>query len=191
MDEFIDAQSCSNDHYTFVKRIKFSIKKDELDGLITALKDSRQSLDDIANAHAKKEVALSTISPRVAGLARLFDRIQGHAVGLYSGIRTAWAEKCHSNHTARLLLNSWPEAISTKRNKPPIAFEMAFVSTSQPDKMESSKEIVIEMLHEDDLEEPPTDQYVLIHISCRSILIIWTELGLCASTTSRRNPDSL
>lgn len=165
MDEFIDAHSYSDDRYTFARRIKFSFRKDELTELIAALKDSRQSLEDISRARVNKDVALPTSSPRVAGLARLFDRIQGHAFGLYSGIRAAWADKCHSDHTARFLLNSWSEAISSRRRKPQIAFDVAFASTSLRGETESCKEIVVEILNEDDLEEPEIDQYVLHDIS--------------------------
>ncbi|KAI4137712.1 MAG: hypothetical protein L6R39_007140, partial [Caloplaca ligustica] len=156
LKEVVNAQSCANGRYTFTSRIKFSVKKDELDELIAALKDSRRSLEDIARARVNKDVALSTSSPRAVRLARLFDQIQSHASGLYSGICAAWDDKCHSDHAARFLLNSWSEAISTKR-KPRIAFEMAFVSSSQPAGMESCKEVRVEILYEDDVEEEATD----------------------------------
>lgn len=164
MEEVVDAQSCLNGRYTFVNRIKFSVKKDELDELIAALKDSRRSLEDIARARVNKDVALLTSSPRAVHLARFFDRIQGHAISLYSGICAAWADECHPNHAARFLLNSWSEAISTRR-KPHIAFEVAFASYSQPGGMEPCKEVGVEILNEDDIEEAATDQYVLRNCS--------------------------
>ncbi|KAL8703265.1 MAG: hypothetical protein Q9201_003546 [Fulgogasparrea decipioides] len=159
LKEVVDAQVCSNGRYTFVNRIKFSVKKDELDELIADLRDSRRSLEDIARAriNTTKDVALPVFSPRAVRLARLFDQIQRHALGLYFGIRAAWADQCHLNHAARFLLNSWSGAISTKR-KPRIAFKVAFASSSQSDGMESCKEVGVEILNEDDVEEQTTDQ---------------------------------
>ena len=157
MGEVVDAQSRSNGRYTFGKRIKFSVKKDELDELIAALKDSRRSLEDIARARVTKDVALPTSSPGAVRLARFFNRIQGHAIDLYSSIHAAWADECHSNHTTRFLLNSWSKAISTKQ-KPRIVFEVAFVSSSRPGGVESCKEVGVELLNDEDFEEQAPDQ---------------------------------
>ena len=171
-----------NGHYTFVNRIKFSVKKDELDELIVALKESRQSLEDIARARATKDVPLPTSSPKATGLARFFDQIQGHANNLYSAICTAWADDCHVNHTTRFLLHSWPEAISTRRKKPHIAFKVAFAYGSQPGEMESCKEVGVEILDEDDVEEQATNQYVLRGMFHNSTLMLWTGFQVYAFT---------
>ena len=160
LKEIIDAHSGSNGHYTFVNRIKFSVKKDELDELIATLKESRRSLEDITRAHVNKDVTPLTSSPGSVRLAKFFDQIQGHAIGLYFGIRAAWANQCHSNHVARLFLNSWSEVFSTKR-KPRIAFEVAFAFSSQPSGIESCKGVGIEILEEEDIEEQTADQCVL------------------------------
>ena len=161
-----------NGRYTIVNRIKFSVKKDELDELIAALKESRQSLEDIARAHVTKDVPLPTSSPKATGLARFYDRIQGHANNLYSAICTAWADNCHVIHTTRFLLNSWPEAISTRRKKPRIAFRVAFAYGSQPGEMESCEEVGVEILDEDDVEEQAAYQYVIRGIFCHSKLML-------------------
>ena len=171
-----------NGHYTFVNRIKFSVKKDELDELIAALKESRQSLEDIARARVTKDVPLPTSSPKATGLARFFDQIQGHANNLYSAICTAWADDCHVHHATRFLLNSWPEAISTRRKKPRIAFKVAFAHGSQPGETESCKEVGVEILDEDDVEEQATNQYVLRGMFYNSTLMLWTGFQVYAFT---------
>ncbi|KAG7007821.1 hypothetical protein G7Y79_00008g024590 [Physcia stellaris] len=89
LKEAIDAQPYSNGRYTFANRLRFCVKKDELDELIAALKESRQSLEDIARARVTKDVPLPTSSAKATGLTRFFDRIQGHASDLHSAICTA------------------------------------------------------------------------------------------------------
>lgn len=180
-----------NGQYTFVNRIRFSVKKDELDELIAALKESRQSLEDIARARVTKDVPLPTSSHKATGLARFFDQIQGHASDLYSAISTAWADNCHVDHTTRFLLKSWPEAISTRRKKPRIAFKVAFAYGSQPGELEACKEIGVEILDEDDVEEQATYPYVLRSMFCHSTLIIGAELEMYAFKMLRKSPDCL
>ncbi|KAL8917296.1 MAG: hypothetical protein Q9172_005922 [Xanthocarpia lactea] len=161
LDDVADAQSRSNGRYTFVNRIKFSVKKDELDELIADLKQSRRSLEEIARARVDKDVALPNHSPNAIRLAGFFDQVQHHAIGLYSGIHAAWGDKCHSNHAARLLLNSWSEAISTRR-KPRIAFGVAFESSSGPTGMETCKGFSIGILTEEDVDEQRPDQACVV-----------------------------
>lgn len=167
------------------------MKKDELDELIAALKESRQSLEDIARARVTKDVPLPTSSAKATGLTRFFDRIQGHASDLHSAICTAWADNCHLNHTTRFLLNSWPEAISTGRKKPRIAFKVAFAYGSQPGEMESCQEVTVEILDADDMEEKATNQYVLHSMLWHLRLMVLVELEMCASTMLSRSPLSL
>ena len=171
LDDVADAQSHLNGRYTFVNRIKFSVKKDELDELIADLKQSRRSLEEIARARLDKEVALPNHSPNAIRLAGFLDQIQHHAIGLYSGIHAAWGDKCHSNHAARLLLNSWSEAIYTRR-KPRIAFGVAFESSPGPSGMEICKGFSIETLTEADVDTQRPDQYVLPDISRIHTLIL-------------------
>ncbi|KAL8911245.1 MAG: hypothetical protein Q9171_003543 [Xanthocarpia ochracea] len=154
LGDVADAQSRLNGHYTFLNRIKFSVKKDELVKLIAVLKQSRQDLDTIARAHLDKEIALSNPSPDGLRSAGFFDQIQRHAADLYSSIHATLGGKCHSYHAARLLLNSWSEAISTRR-RPRIAFEVAFASGPEPAVMEHCKGFSIEILPEDVDEQGP------------------------------------
>ena len=124
-------------------------------------------------AHVNQDVPLPPASLKVAGLAKFFNRVQGDASGLYSAIRTAWADTCHSNHGTRFLLDSRPEAIS-RRKQPHIVFKVVFESGSKPGENEFCKEAEVEILDEDDVEEQTVDQYVSRSAFFYSILIIVT-----------------
>ena len=126
---------------------------------------------EITIARVNGDILLPTTSPKVAGLARFLNRVQGHASSLYSAIRTAWADTCHSSHGTRLLLDGRPEAIHSRR-KQHVAFKIVFESGSKPDENEFRTEAGVEILDEDDVEEQAAHQYVSCSIFKYSALMI-------------------
>lgn len=157
--------------YEFAKRIKFSLKKDDLENRIKDLNYATVILRDVRNTCiSRTELTLESTSPTITKFTAALNIVRDNAHRLYSAIACAYAG-CHPEHATRLFLQSRSTLMRKSRSlrKDPGAFTMAFPHNEaapspdpKPDALSCYKidiKILDEELETCDLKyEPQTNQ---------------------------------
>ena len=85
------------------KRIRFSIKKDELDGLIKELNEGSIMLSRLcASGTAMYEESTQTASRTSTKLSLLLNRVRKNILSLHSALYQGWKSGCHPRHNIYL-----------------------------------------------------------------------------------------
>ena len=114
--------------YEFAKKIKFSLKKDELENRIGELNDATTTLRRVRDTSVSRtELTVESTSRMVAKFTAALNVVRDNAHRLYSAISCAYTS-CHPKHETRLYLESRSALMRKNRShkKEPIAFTMAF-----------------------------------------------------------------
>lgn len=91
--------------YEFKRRIKFSLRKDELEQRITELIKSTDSLRRLRETSASLyDNSTQSSSRTITKFATFLQRIQRHAESLYGAIAQRLAWECHHEHWANFYL---------------------------------------------------------------------------------------
>ena len=106
------------------KRIKFSIKKDELDGLIKELDESGIMLSRLRTSRtAIYDQSTQTASRTSTKLCLFLNRIREHILSLHSALHQGWMSGCHPQHRVCLYLDG--NSAPLRKMKIPIEFKLA------------------------------------------------------------------
>ena len=124
LKEVLKANECKDGKYQFRKRIKFSLKKDDLERRIRALIESTDSLRRLREISASLYDNSSQSSSRTfTKIAISLQGIQRHAESLYGAIAQKLACGCHHEHGTNFYLEG-QSPILTKKSLP-IDFKLA------------------------------------------------------------------
>ena len=152
LKELLKANERKEGKYEFKKRIKFSLKKDELDRRITEIIASTDSLKRLRETNASLHNTGSHSSSRnIAKFASFLQRIQRHASTLYVAIAQKLASGCHHEHGTRFYLDG-QSAILQKR---PLAINFKLAIEAVEARMVAGNlrhEVCIEVLEDDAAE---------------------------------------
>ncbi|KAL4938397.1 hypothetical protein BDV06DRAFT_231900 [Aspergillus oleicola] len=90
------------------KKIRFSVKRDELDKQIWDLNNATTALRRISDnmTALRVQVAINSSSRQIARFASALGAVRDYAKRLYSAVSAAYPAPCHAHHEARLLLCS-------------------------------------------------------------------------------------
>ncbi|KAL9073987.1 MAG: hypothetical protein Q9161_002609 [Pseudevernia consocians] len=148
LKEVLRANERKEGKYEFKKRIKFSLKKDELERRINKLIEATNSLRQLREISALLHDNGIQSSPRtIAKFAMFLQRVQQHANSLYGAIAQRLASGCHCEHGAKFYLEGQSAVLLKK--PPPINFGLAF-EAPKPSTVEGDQrhEIRIEVLED-------------------------------------------
>ncbi|CAI7586430.1 unnamed protein product [Penicillium pancosmium] len=125
------AQRRNSGKFEFTKRIKFSIRKEELQQQIVELNDCNEILSRLRIRSAEvKSITAQPMSRTIAKLATTLNGIQNYAQRLYSAISSGCMAECHLEHEARLFLQTRSSEMDTKHQKSfkktTLSFSIAF-----------------------------------------------------------------
>ena len=125
LQEVVRANESVGGRYEFKKRIKFSLRKDELERQISELISSTDSLRRLRETSALLcDNSTQSSSRSITKFATCLQRIQRHAQSLYGAIAQRLARGCHHEHGAKFYLEG-RSAILLKRALP-LGFKLAF-----------------------------------------------------------------
>lgn len=144
----VRANESNEGRYQFRKRIKFSLKKDELERRINGLIESTNTLRRLRETSASLyDNSTQSSSRTIAKFAIFLQGIQGHARTLYGAMASRLAVGCHREHGTKLYLDG-QSSVLQKRSLP-INFQLA-IEAAEPGTMEGSLsyEILIEVLED-------------------------------------------
>ncbi|KAL4986565.1 hypothetical protein BDW68DRAFT_178687 [Aspergillus falconensis] len=90
------------------KKIRFPIKRDELDRQIQDLDNATMMLRRISDnmTALRVQVSLQTRSRQISRLTSALSTVRNYARRLYSAVASAYPSHCHPHHEARLFLRS-------------------------------------------------------------------------------------
>ena len=124
LKELLRANESKEGKYEFRKRIKFSLKKDELDRRITEIIESTNSLKRLRETSASlHDNGIQSSSRTIAKFAYFLQRIQGHANSLYVALAQKLASGCHHQHGTRFYLEG--QSAILQKKPLPINFKLA------------------------------------------------------------------
>ena len=117
------ANERKEEKYEFKKRIKFSLKKDELDRRITEIVESTNSLKRLRETSASLHDNSISSSRTIAKFALFLQRIHRYANSLYGAIAQKLASGCHHEHGTRFYLEG--QSAILQKKPLPINFNLA------------------------------------------------------------------
>ncbi|KAL2847595.1 hypothetical protein BJX68DRAFT_267998 [Aspergillus pseudodeflectus] len=145
MTDLVKSYPTSGGQSELPEKIKFPIKREELDRLIQGLETAISTLRCVSDSiTALKIQALGhSTSTQVSTFVSAMNTVRDHATRLYTAISGAYPTNCHSQHEARLFLQSRSESNENQRcgvAKPRLTFTVSFSPTlSLPDPVPTYK----------------------------------------------------
>lgn len=131
LKELLEANKSKEGKYEFKKRIKFSLKKDELDRRITEIIESTNSLKRLRETSASLyDSSIQSSSPTIAKFAFFLQRIQRHANSLYIALAQKLASGCHQEHGTRFYLEG--QSAILQKEPLPISFKLGIEGVEAP-----------------------------------------------------------
>ena len=124
----VQAHPAKDGEYEFTKKIKFSLKKDELESRIAELNEATTILRRVRDTSVSRtELTVESTSRTVAKFTAALNVVRDHAHRLYSAISCAYTS-CHPKHETRLYLESRSALMKKNKSlkKEPVVFTMAF-----------------------------------------------------------------
>ncbi|CRL21989.1 unnamed protein product [Penicillium camemberti] len=150
-----------NGSYEFTKKIKFALKRDDLERHIKDLENATNNLSRIRDySRLRTPVTLQSTSSAASRIMSSFDAIRSHACRLYATISTAYAETCHPEHEAHLFLQSRVKSLLAKGTKPrksPVTFTISFGQIGPDDRCSPSLATKVQILEGDTLTRQSSD----------------------------------
>lgn len=125
----VKAYPPENGFYKFVRRIKFSITKDDIELQIKELNKNTFNLERIRRySNPNAETTFPPSSRTVSKITSFFDVVADHAHRLHAAISIGYKEPCHPDHEAQLFLQHRTDSINGFRaaKKGPLAFTVGF-----------------------------------------------------------------
>jgi hypothetical protein len=110
---------------SFFKRLRFSMRKDDLEEIIKELDRTSQILSRLRETSQEANQAIMQLpSVKTTKLISIFQQIQKRAYSLYGAIIKSWGKSCHDRHNARLYLDNRMDILETglkgkRLGKPP------------------------------------------------------------------------
>ena len=124
LQEVVRANESKGGKYEFRKRIKFSLRKDELERRISELIRSTDSLRRLRETSALLyDTSTQSSSRTITKFATFLQVIQRHAQSLYGAIAQRLAWGCHHEHGAKFYLEGRSAMLLKKAL--PIDFKLA------------------------------------------------------------------
>ena len=124
LQQVVRANESKSGRYEFRRRIKFGLRKDELEQRIIELIRSTDSLRRLRETSASLyDNSTQSSSKTITKFAIFLQRIQRHAQSLYGAIAQRLAWECHHEHWANFYLEG-RSAILLKRAMP-LNFKLA------------------------------------------------------------------
>lgn len=115
LKEVLRANESKDGKYEFKKRIKFSLKKDELQKRISELIEATNNLRRLREISASlHDNSIQSSSRTIAKFAIFLQRIQRHANSLYRAIAPMLASGCHYEHGTKLYLEAQSAVLQKK-----------------------------------------------------------------------------
>ena len=148
LKEVLRANKSKEGKYQFRKRIKFSLRKDELERRINELMESTNSLRRLRETSASLyDNSTQSSSRTIAKFAIFLQGIQRHARSLYGAMAQMLAVGCHHEHGTKLYLEG-QSAVLQKRSLP-VNFKLA-IEAAEAGTIEGkwSYEILIEVVED-------------------------------------------
>ncbi|PGH26816.1 hypothetical protein AJ80_01582 [Polytolypa hystricis UAMH7299] len=145
-----------NGDFEFTKKIKFSLRKEDLDAQITELERSAKVWSRINKQSMRGEaVAVQSNSRTITKFASALATIRSSAHRLYSAISRGYVDSCHEQHEAQLFLQTRSALIQGPKQKslkkPPVPFEVAFcVAAVTPGQGVWSYKTEVQVIEKDD-----------------------------------------
>ena len=152
LKELLRANESKGGRYQFRKRIKFSLRKDELERRIIELTESTNSLRRLRETSASLyDNATQSSSRTITKLAGSLQGIQRHAESLYGAIAQKLSCGCHHEHGTKFYLESRSAVL--QKGSLPIDFNLTIEApeTGMPER-KPRYEICIEVLENDPAE---------------------------------------
>ncbi|PYI34513.1 hypothetical protein BP00DRAFT_465516 [Aspergillus indologenus CBS 114.80] len=136
LSTLIENQPSKDGQFEFTKRIRFSIRSDELKAQIRSLDDATKKLTHLRETGAERQQHVTTkpTSRTARRLTAAFNSVNSHAQILFSAVSRGPLPACHSHHEVRLFLQTRSSAMNTKTprrlNTPPVNFTISFFPLS-------------------------------------------------------------
>ena len=138
------------------KRIKFNIKKDELDRLIKELNESGAMLTRLrASSKNIHDEITQTKSKRSIRFSLFLSQIRKHTLSLHMALSQGWKSGCHPQHNICLYLDG--RTAPLRKAKSPIEFMLALPNPASIKTHQELQEIQVEVMEE---EIAGTSRYV-------------------------------
>ncbi|KAL3486007.1 hypothetical protein BJX62DRAFT_216125 [Aspergillus germanicus] len=141
--DLVTTYPTKNGQYALPDKIRLSIKREDLDRQIQEMETSILTLQRISDSIAslKAQAIEQPTSTHVGAFVSALNTVRNHAKRLYSAIAVAYPTTCHSQHEARLVLQSRSD-LGRKRpgggTKKDLTFIVSFSPTgSLPDPIPS------------------------------------------------------
>lgn len=118
-----------NGRYKFTRKLKFTLKKDELENQIYELNKSTKILTRLQGSSAmRQEVTVQSNSRTISKFASTLSAVRDYAYKLYSSIALKYTDNCHVEHEVRLYLSMRSSALEKTKSlkRSPIDFTVAF-----------------------------------------------------------------
>ncbi|KAL2835345.1 hypothetical protein BJY01DRAFT_259280 [Aspergillus pseudoustus] len=108
MTELVSTYPTNGGEYELPKKIHFPIKHEELARYTDELNNAISTLQSISSriSSLREHAIERPSSKQVATFASAMNTVRSHAARLYSAISMAYATNCHTQHEARLFLQS-------------------------------------------------------------------------------------
>ncbi|KAL3460891.1 hypothetical protein BJX64DRAFT_262012 [Aspergillus heterothallicus] len=108
MTELVKTYPTNGGQYELPKKIRFPIKRDELDRHIQEMQTAVSTLQSISRSitSLKEHAVEQPLSRQAAAFASVLNSVRTQAGWLYSAISRAYPIHCHAQHEARLFLQS-------------------------------------------------------------------------------------
>ncbi|EXJ84054.1 hypothetical protein A1O3_04721 [Capronia epimyces CBS 606.96] len=102
----------------FLKRLKFSMHKEELESTIRDLDRTSQLLTRLRETSQEaNQVILQIPSMKTSKMIALFQQVRKRAYSLYGAMMRSWAKPCHETHIARLYLDNRMDYLGDGMNR--------------------------------------------------------------------------
>ncbi|KAL8931142.1 MAG: hypothetical protein Q9208_000246 [Pyrenodesmia sp. 3 TL-2023] len=138
------------------QKIKFALKKEELDRKISELDVSTSMLSRlrVAGGALQDDDQPTASSRRIAKLSHFLSKVQRYTSCLYFAIANGCSTSCHPLHRFKLYLENWSAPLL--RKKPQILFRIESLPVSAPAELKVWCSAHVEALAEDEEEEEQT-----------------------------------
>lgn len=136
LEELIKANSKPNGNFDLRGKIKFSMKKEELEQKIAELDKSTIMLERLRlSGSLMHDENINSSSRTITKLAGFLHSIRKHANSLYSAISSGWAAGCHAEHRIRLYLENRSAPLQKERSIITFKLDLAVMSQTLPSKL--------------------------------------------------------
>lgn len=159
----------------FLKRVKFSMHKDELENSIKEIDNLSRLLERLREkSHQEHQIMIQSSSASSKGAVSMLRKVQTRALKLYRALAQSWTQSCQDPHEARLYLDYRADDFGARKrsftsNK--VEFSVTLQSCTNP----SYQSCVVEALDFDDSEHNKNDRKSAISFRATSDAVAKTK----------------